>query len=246
MLSGYRPGKTQSSPNRRAIWSCMEALGWTKIEFQHTAAGGGGDTYYFPPGVTQQNGYRCHSTEHKDGQPAPLGKAGRAYYKNMGAVVRRLRKQHGMQSPGPAMPVAASQSPRPVEVQPQPAAQALSPLPAEASPAEPADQPPVGDWEVDQVQRWAASQRGQEWPRIVEKLKEHEVDGDMLLACKRRHLAFASSCNASRRCCRSSDLAKGKHVELKVHLGLSTAAAAKLHRAIVALAESDAGEMEQR
>ena len=39
---------------------------------------GGGDTYYFPPGVTQQNGYRCHSTEHKDGQPAPLGKAGRA------------------------------------------------------------------------------------------------------------------------------------------------------------------------
>ena len=43
-----------------------------------------------------------------------------------------------------------------------------------------------------------------------------------------------------------SDLAKGKHVELKVHLGLSTAAAAKLHRGIVALAESDAGEMEQR
>ena len=41
-------------------------------------------------------------------------------------------------------------------------------------------------------------------------------------------------------------MAKGKHVELKVHLGLSTAAAAKLHRAIVALAESDAGEMEQR
>ncbi len=82
------------------------------------------------------------------------------------------------------MPTAPS--PAPVEVQPQPAAQALSPLPAEASPAESADQPPpVGDWEVDEVQRWAASQRGQEWPRIVEKLKEHEVDGDMLLACKR-------------------------------------------------------------
>ena len=141
----------------------------------------------------------------------------------------------------------AAPSPSPVEVQPQPTAQASSSLSAEATPAEPADQPPpVGDWEVDQVQRWAASQRGQEWPRIVEKLKEHEVDGDMLLACKRRHLAFASSCNASRRYCRSSDLAKGKHVELKVHLGLSTAAAAKLHRAIVALAESDAGEMEQR
>ena len=100
MLSGYRPGKSQACSNRRAIWSCMEALGWTKIELPHTAAGGGGDTYYFPPGVTQQNGYRCHSTEHKDGQPAPLGKAGRAYYKNMGAVVRHLRKQHGMLLPG--------------------------------------------------------------------------------------------------------------------------------------------------
>ena len=79
----------------------------------------------------------------------------------------------------------AAPSPSPVEVQPQPTAQASSSLPAEA-PAEPADQPPpVGDWEVEEVQRWAESQRGQEWPRIVEKLREHEVDGDMLLACKR-------------------------------------------------------------
>ena len=100
----------------------------------------------------------------------------------------------------------AAPSPSPVEVQPQPTAQASSSLSAEATPAEPADQPPpVGDWEVEEVQRWAESQRGQEWPRIVEKLREHEVDGDMLLACKRSTLPLRlqAACKAPRRCCRS-------------------------------------------
>jgi len=84
----------------------MEAEGWT-CEQQVSR------TLFFPPGVTKENGYKCNSTLDKDGTSSPTTASWtsasastsasfgalcgtRAYFGTIGAVVRHLRKAHGL------------------------------------------------------------------------------------------------------------------------------------------------------
>ena len=91
-----RPSQSSSEPTA-ALLSRMEAEGWT-CEQQVSR------TLFFPPGVTKENGYKCNSTLDKDGTSSPTGRGAsfgalcgtHAYFGTLGAVVRHLRKAHGL------------------------------------------------------------------------------------------------------------------------------------------------------
>ena len=100
-----RPSHSNSEPTA-ALLRRMEAEGWT-CEQQVSR------TLFFPPGVTKENGYKCNSTLDKDGTSSPTTASWtsasastsasfgalcgtRAYFGTIGAVVRHLRKAHGL------------------------------------------------------------------------------------------------------------------------------------------------------
>ena len=94
LLSSYHRGYTAKAREiRAALIDALASEGWQ----QRAKAGSGqgviwgcaGGSYYFPPGVTRENGALSRSSLEKD-CAVPAGK--RAYYQSLGGVVRYLRQ----------------------------------------------------------------------------------------------------------------------------------------------------------
>ena len=96
LLSVYHHGSTSKARGiRAALLGALASEGWQQRakggsgQSQSVVWGCSGGSYYFPPGVTRDNGALSRSTLEKD-CPVPAGK--RAYYQSLGGVVRYLRQ----------------------------------------------------------------------------------------------------------------------------------------------------------
>ena len=79
----YPKNNPRAKENNKAIWEALQSEGWTRESR-------GANFYYFPRGVTKDNGYHCKNSLTKDGSPDPAGRP--AFYNTLAGVVRHLRQ----------------------------------------------------------------------------------------------------------------------------------------------------------